>query len=505
MIQSPKAVFYNCYIYAMKNQAFITILLFFTFASCKPSKVKILSNDSLPNIILIVADDHGYADMSCIGTLKDVKTPNLDKLASLGTRFTQAYASSPICSPSRMSIQTGVYHQRFGTYWYGGKGIHLPQFKTIAELLKQKNYTTGYIGKVHYGSKDSDTTNRNFPLNHGFDYFFGHTSARKHYLIHNDEIESDFQQVKKSLNKKGQSLRKGALWRNFNRVDTVAFSTTMFGDEARNFVQKNSEKPFFLQLSFNAVHNFTHQLPDEYLKKHNLKGYRDWNPKNEEYYDWYQEGRYPNNPEGRAHYLGQLYYMDLEIGKLLTQLKQLQILDNTLIIYIGDNGGSTPIYANNSPLRGSKYLLYEGGLRVPLMIAQPSRLPQNQISDNVVSGMDILPTICQFANISIPKYVDGMGLMPLLNQENPQLQHDTLYFDTRHEKAIKLKNWKWHQATNDHNAKYEMVEIELGEFLRDLDTDVGEQRDFKNENPRKMEVLKDLHQQWWLSFKLKKN
>ena len=148
-----------------------------------------------PNILLIVTDDHGYADMGCIGLAKDVKTPNMDNLAKTGTRFTNAYATSPICSPSRMGIQTGTYNERFGTFWYGGKGIHREEFKTIAELLKIQNYTTGYIGKVHHGSNDHHINNRNFPNNHGFDYYYGFTSARKHYLNHNAKLEDNFQRL----------------------------------------------------------------------------------------------------------------------------------------------------------------------------------------------------------------------------------------------------------------------------------------------------------------------
>ncbi|MEL6924008.1 MAG: sulfatase-like hydrolase/transferase, partial [Bacteroidota bacterium] len=371
----------------MKSCYFLFLCLF--IGSCTTNDThEVPDSDVPPNIILIVADDHGTADLSCLDLLDDVQTPHLDALAASGARFTEAYATSPICSPSRMSLLTGVHHQRFGTYWYGGLGIHRPEYATIAELLKQKEYTTGYIGKVHYGKNDRDTTNRNFPTNHGFDYFFGHTSARKHYLHHDDALETAFLDSKNQHERKGQSLRQGHLWRNRQPVDTTAFSTQLFGEEARQFISRHQQTPFFLQLSFNAVHNFTHQLPESYLKEKGLKGYRDWDPAVEEYYDWYQQGRLPNNPEGRAHYLGQLHYLDQEIGALTRHLETLGLSANTMIIYIGDNGGSTPIYAMNQPLRGGKYMLYQGGIRVPLLIAMPDRFEGNRVLDNRVSGLD---------------------------------------------------------------------------------------------------------------------
>ncbi|MEL6846132.1 MAG: sulfatase-like hydrolase/transferase, partial [Bacteroidota bacterium] len=308
----------------------------------------------------------------------------------------------------------------------------------------------------------------------GFDYFFGYTSARKHYLHHDDALETAFLDSKNQHERKGQSLRQGHLWRNRQPVDTTAFSTQLFGEEARQFISRHQQTPFFLQLSFNAVHNFTHQLPESYLKEKGLKGYRDWDPAVEEYYDWYQQGRLPNNPEGRAHYLGQLHYLDQEIGALTRHLETLGLSANTMIIYIGDNGGSTPIYAMNQPLRGGKYMLYQGGIRVPLLIAMPDRFEGNRVLDNRVSGLDILPTICSVAGVDLPDYLDGFSLQPLLNNTQPELAHDTLYFDTGHERAILAGPWKYHEATDNRSAKYEMVELELGKFLRSLDQDVSE-------------------------------
>ena len=436
-----------------------------------------------PNVLLIVVDDLGYADLSCSGLAYDVRTPNIDRLAESGIRFTQAYATSPICSPSRAAIITGCYQQRWGTYWYGGPGLHKKEFLTIAEILKEKDYMTGYIGKVHYGNHDSDTSHRSFPLNHGFDYFFGHTSARKHYFNHKQEIEDAFLKAREESGKKGQSLRQQPLWINYKKAETIEFTTSLFGNEAIDFIETYKHKKFFLQLSFNAVHNFTHQLPQNYLQDHSLKGYHDWDPATEDYYEWYVAGRKPNNPEGREHYLGQLHYLDKTIGSVLDYLKQEGLEKNTMVIFISDNGGSTPIYANNYPLRGSKYVLYEGGIRVPMIISYPGEYRADLVVGNVVSAMDILPTICAATRSQIPESIDGIDLSPLLKGENDELEHNALFWDTRQETAARIGDHKIRTASDDANAKYEMVKIELGEFLYDLKADPGELINIKDSVP----------------------
>ena len=452
--------------------------------------------EKAPNIILIIADDLGYADIGAANLSNDVHTPNIDRIAASGIRFAQTYDNSPICNQSRIGIITGCYPQRLGTYWYDAEGLHDPNFKTIPELLKTQNYQSGYIGKTHYGEYDSDTTNRSFPLNHGFDYYFGHTSARKHYMNHKQEIEDAFLKSKKENNRRGQTLRQGPLWENKDKIDTIAYFTQLLGEKSRNFIEKNKDQKFFLQIAFNAAHNFTHQLPQEYLDKYNLKGYHDWNPAVEEYYDWYAKGRFPNNKEGRAHYLGQVHYMDDEIGKLLDLLDEQGLTDNTLIFFISDNGGSTPIYADNSPLRGSKYLLYEGGIRVQMLVSYPNKYQKGKVYQNMVSAMDILPSICKAAGVEIPSYIDGMDLTPLLCGENDTLEHDVLVWDTGHELAVRKGQWKLRKSFNDSEAKYEMVELELGNFLHNLNKDVGEKSNLIDEEAKILNELEKEYSFW---------
>lgn len=462
-----------------------------------------------PNILLIISDDQGYADIGAAGLAGDVFTPNIDRIAETGIRFTQAYATSPICNASRAGLITGVYQQRFGTYWYGGRGIHQERYPTLAEKLREAGYATGYVGKFHYGNLSyHGPDNRNFPLNHGYDFLFGNGTPRKHYLIHNREAEKDFQELKQRYNRSGQSLRQGPMWINREERDVEGFSTEIYAAQASQFIMSHLEKPFFLTLSFNAVHNFTHQLPEEYLRENGLKGYHDWNPAREDYYEWYQQGRSPNNPEGRAHYLGQLYYLDREVGKVLDLLEQQGLKRDTVVVYLSDNGGSTPIYADNSPLRGSKYTLYEGGIRIPFLISRPGHTPAGKVEDRVVSALDLYPTLCSLAGIDAPGHLDGTDLSDIIvpappedisgegEQPDDSAVQRLLVWDTGRETAVRLGDWKLKTASNDEHARYEMVELELGEFLYNLAEDPGEKENLAEDHPEILESLKQEYRSW---------
>lgn len=449
-----------------------------------------------PSVLVLVADDQGWADLSCAGLADDVATPALDRLAAEGTRFTQAYATAPICNAARISLMTGVYPQRFGTFWYGGKGIASETHPTLAERLSARGYACGYVGKVHYGGNVHVPGNRNFPPEHGFDLFFGFSGGRKHYLHHSAEAEAGFRAVKREHERGGQSLRQGPMWDGAQQTDVEGFSTELFGQRARDFLRAHAEEPFLLVLSFNAVHNFTHQLPPAYLEEHGLDGWRDWDPAVEEYYDWYRAGRAPNNPNGRAQYLGQLHHLDREVGRVLDTLDELGLSEETIVVYVGDNGGSTPIYANNGPLRGSKYTLYEGGLRVPLIIRWPGRWAAGAVRDEVVSGLDLFPTLLAATGSPPQEPLDGRDLGPILRGEPGATGHDTLVWDTRHERAVRQGRFKLHVVESRAHADYEMVEVELGTFLHDLEEDPGELHDLAAERPELVEQLTAVHASW---------
>ena len=476
------------------NRCFSVYILGLILVGCGTDKPGI-DLDNQPNIILIVSDDQGYADMSIAGTLNDVSTPNIDRLASQGTRFTQAYASSPICNTSRCGLITGAYQQRFGMQWYGGPGITNWDNPTLAELLKKSGYTNGYVGKVHYGSPNGPGT-RNFPLEHGFDEFFGSENARIHYLKHSQQAIDEFDALRAKNPEPSNSWGMGPFRDGLDEVDMEGVSTEIFGEKARDFITRQQEKPFFLYVSFNAVHNFTHQLPQEYLDEHGLEDYGDWDPTKEPYIQWYRRSRLPNNPDGRAHYLGQLHYLDQEVGRILKQVEDLGISENTLVIYIGDNGGSTPIYADNSPLRGSKYTLYEGGTRVPMIVSWPGTLPKNAVSNNVVSALDLLPTFCNLTGQPIPAFADGMNLMPLLTGTDPNLEHEVLHWKTADEWSVRKGDWKLHQVDGPGSSETEMVELELGTFLRNLRADPSESINYLDQQPEILAELGQLHDSW---------
>ncbi len=475
----------------------LSLLLLMPACSDPPAEPEQHALNDRPNILLIVSDDQGYADIGAAGLAADVHTPNIDRIAEAGVRFTQGYATSPICNASRAGLITGVYQQRFGSYWYGGKGLGDDRYPTIAEVLKKAGYATGYVGKFHYGDLSlHGPEQRNFPLNHGYDFFFGNGTPRKHYLVHNAQAEQDFQKARQRYNKQGQSLQQGPMWINDKQVDLDGFSTEIYAAQASQFIMRHLQEPFFLTLSFNAVHNFTHQLPREYLEANGLEGYHDWDPSKEDYYEWYKQGRYPNNPEGRAHYLGQLYYLDNEIGKVLDLLVQQGLYQNTIVVFISDNGGSTPIYANNTPLRGSKYTLYEGGIRVPFIFSWPGRLLENTTSENVVSAMDIFPTLCSLAGMEPPRHLDGTDLSDLLSTADSEISRPYLVWDTGHETAVRQGDWKLRTARTDDHAKHEMVELELGEFLYNLADDPGEKSNLASRHPEIVRQLKQVYQEW---------
>lgn len=481
----------------MKNLIYI-FLSAMLFSACA-SKTTTITQAPLPNIILMIGDDHGYADLGYLNLANDVSTPNFDRLASLSTSFKNAYATSPICSPSRVGIMTGAYHQRQEVFWYGGNGLSNPNIPTIAELLLQKGYATGFFGKFHYGSKDTDITHRSFPLNHGYQELFGCNGGRKHYLIHNNEREAAFKKAMENAESPKQSLEMGGFWVQDKRENIEGFSTELISQRGIDFMKRNivENQAFFATISFNAVHNFTHQLPQAYLDKHQLEGYHDWDPEKESYYDWYKKGRVPNNPEGRAHYLGQLFYLDQEVGRILDFLEKENQLENTLIIYVGDNGGSTQIYANNAPYKGGKYTMYEGGLRVPLFVAWKGKYLEGKQVENLVSGLDILPTICEATQTAVPEVSDGISLNVILDNSDAAVEHKTLIWYGGEQAAVRSGKWKYRWANDGENSfarnstQYEGVDLELGEYVYDLENNSSEQENLSDQQAEVLTQLKE--------------
>ncbi len=428
-----------------------------------------------PNIILIMADDLGYADLSCTGLADDVHTPNIDRIAKNGIRFTNAYVTAPICNASRIAVATGAYQQRQGQHWYQGPGLHDPKYVTIAETLKARGYKTGYVGKFHHGGNDAPNK-RGFPLNHGYDTFYGFSGGTKHYLIHNRASEKKL-------------YRAGPMYVEDELQDVEGFTTELFGQKGRDFVREHQDEAFHLFLSFNAVHHYINQLPEAYLKEKGLSRYPDFGETNEPKMKWREKFDYPNHPEGRQYYLGHLYYLDREIGLLLDQLETLGIADKTVVIFLGDNGGGLALHANNGPFKGGKYTCFEGGLHVPMLISHPGIHAPNTKSDAMVSSLDLHPTICAMTGSEVPANVDGINLSPLLNGEAVDLDDRVLYWDTNHQKAVRRGKWKLLNTKSNPSARLSKVKVPSGTFLFNLEEDPGERKDLSATQPEMVQEL----------------
>ncbi len=332
---------------------FVLLLLLnctcFTFFAIGSSQ----SAESRPNILLIVGDDMGYADVGFHGC-KVIPTPNLDALAASGVRFTNGYVSGPYCSPTRAGLLTGRYQQRFGhEFNEGGAGGGLPVTETtLANRLKSAGYATGIVGKWHLGSSDNM-----HPQQRGFDKFFGFLGGAHSYFD-------------------GKGILRGS-----EPADEQSYLTDAFGREAVSFIEKQSGKPWFLYLAFNAVHTPMH-ADDVRLKK--FASIED---------------------KQRRTYAAMMFAMDEAIGSVRKKIAEKGQTDNTLVAFISDNGGPTMVGVTinssiNKPLRGSKRTTLEGGVRVPFVVSWPGKVKPG-VFDQPAIQLDLNATALAAANIEI--------------------------------------------------------------------------------------------------------
>ena len=455
-----------------------------------------------PNILLIVSDDHGYADRSRLGIHPDVVTPGLDRLAEGGVECDQAYVTAPICSPSRAGLITGQYQNRWGVEWFGSSRFpdHRP---TMAEVLAEQGYSTAYLGKVHYGPEDIG--DRATPPHHGFQETFyglaGKQMGRLNYMVHSKEAVEEYGEYAAHV-MAVQPMLEGD-----EEVPLERFLTAELGDRARAFMTRTVEEkqPFFLMLAFNAVHNFCWQLPREELEKRGLPVEEDFKGTKESYLDWYDGQVAPNLEHGRDYYLVQLELMDKEINSVLDTLDELGVADDTLVVYMTDNGGSNCNHASNIPLNGTKYTLYEGGIRVPFLLRWPNGgLPAGERSRELISSMDIMPTLMAAAGCEQDLECDGQNLLPVLIQGGRG--HERLHWDNGFQWAVRDGDWKLNYVDRD-SAGYEgILKIEhtdMGETWRlyNLEEDPGETNNLAEQMPEQVERLKALHEEWRAEMK----
>lgn len=409
-----------------------------------------------PNIILIYADDLGYGDLGSYGQ-KFIKTPNLDKLAKSGIRFTDFYASAPVCAPSRASLMTGKHQGHAvirGNNNDKGERVPLrPADTTIGEVLKTAGYRTGIIGKWGLGEPETS----GIPNKKGFDYFFGYLNQT---LAHN--YYPDY------------------LWRNEEKVilPKGTYSHDLFTQEALDFVRRESGKPFFLYLAYTLPH-----------------ANNELNRKTGNGIEIPSDAPYSNEnwTSQQKNYAAMVSRLDGDVGKLLALLKEQKIDGDTIVIFTSDNGpqdkseGSydQTFFQSNGGLRGLKRDLYEGGIREPLIISWQRKIKPNQTSRQVWAQYDFLPTFAEIAGAKSPNEIDGISMFPaLLGKKSPN--HKYLYWEF-HEgsfvQAVRMKNWKGirkgfngkielynlqtdAKETTDLSAKYPKIVAQIAEIMK---------------------------------------
>jgi arylsulfatase A-like enzyme len=392
-----------------------------------------------PNILVIVGDDMGYADIGVHGC-KDIPTLHIDSLAKNGIRCTSGYVSGPYCSPTRAGLLTGRYQQRFGHEFNPGRdptgdvGLPLSE-KTLADRLKAAGYATGIVGKWHLGLE------RKFhPLSRGFDEYYGFLGGARSYFP-----------------LAGGGNAGATMLRGFGPVEEKdPYTTDAFGREAAAFIERHAKEPWFLYLCFNAVHGPMHAT-EKYL------------------------ARFPGveDPKRRT-YCAMMSAMDDAIGQVLQTLDRHALAERTLIFFVSDNGGPQPVNASsNAPLRGNKATTWEGGIRVPYLVQWKGRLPAGRTYDQPVIQLDIAPTALAAAGAaSDDAKFDGVNLLPYLEGKNQSPPHEALYWRFGPQMAIRAGNYKLVKATGIEQPA-----------LYDLAADIGETKDLSAEMP---DIVKDL-------------
>ena len=437
--------------------------LFLLFALCSS-----LSAATQPNVLVIIADDLGYADIGVHGG-KEVPTPNIDALAASGVRCTSGYVSAPYCSPSRAGFLTGKAATRFGHEFnphVGDEaklGLPLDQ-RTIANVMHDAGYATALVGKWHQGFDEA-----HHPQSRGFDDYFGFLVGGHNFLLHKDAEPKFGTAHSHDLIYRGREVQ---------RLD--GYTTDLFTDEAVSFMNRNAKKPWFLYLAYNAVHT-----PLEIVDKH--------------------QSRLPaglKNPARRG-YLSLLLGLDDAIGRLTAELKAKH--PNTLVFFFSDNGGSgkRPFFATNTgintPLRGDKGQTLEGGIRVPFFVSWPGQLPAGKVYDQPVSSLDVLPTALAVATerrtgfqpveneLKTRSTLEGVNLLPHLKGEKADAPHESLAWRFGPQKAIRRGKWKLVDF-RDFEAK-----TQSGWQLFDLDADISESKNLATEHP---ELVAELSKAW---------
>ncbi|MCU0703536.1 MAG: arylsulfatase [Fimbriiglobus sp.] len=422
-----------------------------------------------PNIVLIVADDLGSAELGCYGQ-KLIKTPHLDELAAGGMKFTQFYSGQAVCAPSRCTLMTGkhtghaaVRDNREAPNKAEGQ-LPMPAGEvTVATLLKRHGYATGAMGK--WGLGMFGTTGD--PLKHGFDLFYGYNCQRHAHTHYPTYLYRNAERFEL----KGNDGAKGD-----------SFTQDLFEKEALDFITTNKAKPFFLFLPFTVPHVAV-QVPDDSLKEYEGKLGDD------PAYDG-KKG-YRVHPAPHAGYAAMVTRMDRSVGRIVAKLKELKLDDNTLILFTSDNGpthnvggADSTFFKSAGDLRGLKGSLYEGGIRVPLVAYWPGKIKAGTTCDTPFAFWDVLPTLCEVTGADTPKGLDGLSFLPTLLGKGGQKTHDFLYWEFPGyggQQAVREGDWK--------AVRQKLGQKKIVTELYDLKTDPNETTDVAAKHP---DVVKQL-------------
>jgi len=417
------------------------------------------ANQAMPNLIVIMTDDMGYADVGFNGC-KDIPTPNIDRIAEAGVRCTSGYVGYSVCGPSRAAFMTGRYGQRFGfernpQYRTQDPNMGLPkEERTFGEALKPVGYTSGVVGKWHLGAHPS-----NHPLNRGFDFFYGHLGGGHQYFPHLLTLKDSY-----AAKNEGESYRTWIL-KNHEAVPPRKYLTEEFSEAAVEFVTANQDKPFFLFLSYNAPHGPL-QATDRYLN------------------------RFPKLSGKRKTYAAMVSCVDDGVGQLLDKLDELKLTENTIIFFLSDNGGPEQKNgSDNGVLRGGKGSSYEGGFRVPFAVQWKGVLPAGKDYDKPVSSLDIMGTIADLAGVKADpeRPLDGVNLVPYLTGKNDGTPHEAIYLR-------KFDGGKYTVRRGDYKLHRQWKGAALE--LYDLEKDIGETTNVASQHPDELKKLEELRVTW---------
>ena len=410
-----------------------------------------ISTATQPNIVVILTDDQGYADISLNPRhSKEVSTPHMDALAEDGVVFSQGYTSGHVCSPTRAGIMIGGYSQSVGVYTAGDGGRGFDPQKTIFPGYLPHEYVSAAIGKWHLGLDDDYPELKWHAMNRGFDECYKFMGRGGHSYF---DLRSD-----------SSGKFSGAIYRNKVRINDEGYLTNRLSEEAIDFIDRNRRSPFFLYLAYNAVHAPA-EAPEE-----DIKAYRK---------------KFPGLTKKRAILMAMLKHLDDGVGDVVGKLKEEELFDNTLLFFLTDNGGAKAMSADNSPLRGYKQSLEEGGIRTPFIVSWPDRFKGGRTVDTPAISFDILPTALDALG-ELPNDNDfaGKSLLPLLTGESKQ-HHDTLFWSKgpEDEWAVRRGDWKlhWDQGTRK---------------LLNLVDDISETRNLAAVHPEKVEELTYAYDQW---------